>query len=143
MQFDNVKLIAPTPATADTPHAEINTANPTSAKPEPQTEASAPAVQDYDRQVINTILKHWQDLRSHYPAAAPGRSSGKVVVSFRLHADGRIGVVKTVSSGVDSVLTYMCEQAVKESAPYPRWPQEMLDKLGAESQMIRYTFDYE
>jgi len=105
--------------------------------------APEPGFQDYDHEVINAILKHWQELRSNYPAGAPGRNTGKVVVDFRLHADGRIGVVKTVSSDVDSVLTYLCQQAVNDLAPYPRWSEEMIHQLGVESRVIRIAFDYD
>jgi outer membrane biosynthesis protein TonB len=129
-----------TPA-AESPHAEATPA--TSAAPESHAEMATPAFQDYDHEVINTILKRWQELKSNYPEAAPGHTTGKVVVAFRLHADGRIGVVKTVSSDVGSVLTYLCEQAVKDPAPYPHWPEELIHKLGTESREIRFTFSYE
>jgi outer membrane biosynthesis protein TonB len=126
------------PATA--PDANLTN---TVAKPESGMATPEPGFPDYDHEIINTILKHWQELRSSYPAGAPGHTKGKVVVDFRLHADGRIGVVKTVSSDVDSVLTYLCQQAVNDLAPYPRWPEEMIHKLGVESREIRFTFYYD
>jgi outer membrane biosynthesis protein TonB len=128
---------------SDADHPEAAPANSAVSKTESRTGVQEPAFEDYDHEVINTIQKRWQELRSNYPAAAPGHTKGKVVVNFRLHADGRIGVVKTVSSDVDGVLTYLCEQAVKDPAPYPRWPEELVRKVGTESREIRFTFSYE
>jgi hypothetical protein len=99
--------------------------------------------QDYDRDMIKAIMKRWRELKSGVPTIGINHATGKVVVEFRLHADGRISDLKTVSSKVNDSLTYLCEQAVADPGPYPRWPEEMVRKVGAESRIVRFSFDYE
>ena len=57
--------------------------------------------QDYDRDMIKAIMKRWRELKSGVPTIGINHATGKVVVEFRLHADGRISDLKTVSSKVN------------------------------------------
>jgi hypothetical protein len=110
----------------------------------PENPLAASDFQDYDREMIKAIQKRWRELRSASatPTNEAGLTAGKVVVEFRLHADGRISDLKTVSTKVNNALTYLCEEAVADPEPYARWPEDMARKVGAESRVVRFTFDY-
>jgi outer membrane biosynthesis protein TonB len=100
-------------------------------------DVQATAYGDYDAQIINAIRSRWYSLLSgkHSPV-------GKVVVEFKLHANGTISELRTIDANVDNLFQYLCEAAIQEPSPYQKWPVEMRRVLGGDSREVRFTFFY-
>jgi outer membrane biosynthesis protein TonB len=71
-----------------------------------------------------------------------GNQSGRVIVQFRLHNDGRISNVSIVNSTVGDLLSWFCQRAVSDPAPYQPFPPDLRRLLNTEYREIRFTFYY-
>ena len=60
---------------------------------------------------------------------------------FELHADGSISRVRLIPGEERPRLEKLCEQAIVESAPFPKWTPEMIREIGADVRSIRVGFD--
>ncbi len=92
----------------------------------------------YDQQLSYAIQQRWFQLmaqRSPLP-------KGMVVIKFRLEHNGLITRVETVSSGVDDLHTVICQMAIKDPSPFPRWPIEMRRQLQDDHRDITVSFTY-
>jgi outer membrane biosynthesis protein TonB len=96
---------------------------------------------EYDRQLIEAIQSHWWDLLTSKQFARDG--TGAVVIEFRLNYDGRVTDLKVVDSNVSDLLTYVCQSAIHDPAPFAKWPSDMRRVVGADYRDIRFTFYYE
>lgn len=67
---------------------------------------------------------------------------GTVVVSFRVHQSGRISDVRTDSTEVNDLHTAICQMAVRDPSPYPRWPTALLKRYPLGYHDITVTFRY-
>ena len=94
----------------------------------------------YDRVLIDAIRNRWYGLLDERNYAA--ESSGKVVLQFILHPDGRVTDMTTSENSAGEVLGYICEKAVLDPAPFPSWPIEMRRMIG-ENRQITFTFYYD
>ena len=94
---------------------------------------------EYDRQFIDAVQNHWYDLLDSQQFAL--NRTGKVVLQFRLHYDGRISDMEMKETTVGETLAYVCELAVTDPAPYAKWPSDMRREIG-ESRDITFTFYY-
>jgi outer membrane biosynthesis protein TonB len=68
--------------------------------------------------------------------------SGKVVVEFRLHPDGRITDLRMAENEMSDLLGLICAQAIREPAPYRPWPEEMRRDIPKEYRDVTFTFYY-
>jgi outer membrane biosynthesis protein TonB len=93
---------------------------------------------DYDAQFIDAVQTRWFQLLGN---RTPG--SGKVVVEFRLHADGRITDVKIGQNEVSDLFGLICAQAIRDPAPYRPWPEEMRRDFPEDHRDVTFTFIYE
>jgi hypothetical protein len=94
---------------------------------------------DYISRMVEVVQSRWYQLLENQSADV----TGKVVLHFRLHPDGRVTDLKTVQNEVTDLLAFKCEQAVKEPAPYEKWSREMRLSLPTDSYDITFTFYYE
>ena len=67
--------------------------------------------------------------------------TGKVVIDFKLHSDGTVSNLKITKNNENDFLTHVCVRAIQESAPFPKWPPEMVIKIGNYKD-VKFTFDY-
>jgi outer membrane biosynthesis protein TonB len=94
---------------------------------------------DYDAAFIAAVEQSWHILLAdHLGTQRPG----KVVVDFRLTYDGRITDMKVQHNEVGEILSMLCQSAILNPQPYPRWPAAMRQTIGGNSREIRFTFYY-
>ncbi len=95
---------------------------------------------DYDRAIIVAIQNRWFDLLDM--RGFGHEKSGRVVLNFRLHQDGRITNMDVTENTVDEMLSLLCQKAILDPAPYARWPSDMRRMIGADYREVRFTFYY-
>src|SRR5262245_47697198 len=91
----------------------------------------------YDQSVVKSVYGRWRELLNDAPPA-----KGAVVAEFVLHEDGSISRLRLVSSDVSPRLDEICQQAILEMAPFPKWTPEMRAEIGADFRVIRIKFDF-
>jgi hypothetical protein len=94
---------------------------------------------DYIAHLVEAVRSHWYDLLNGQPSDV----SGKVQVQFRLLPDGTVTNVKLLRNEVTDLLGATCEEAIKEPAPYEKWPREVRLALPNDFYDITFTFYYE
>jgi outer membrane biosynthesis protein TonB len=94
---------------------------------------------DYDRDFIAAVEQCWHILLDNHSGT---HRAGKVVVDFKLTYDGRITDVVIQENEVGEILSMLCQSAILNPQPYPRWPAQMRQVIGANSREIRFTFYY-
>lgn len=96
---------------------------------------------NYDAAVIQAIQQRWFDLLERLPIVQNTR--GKVVLKFWMKSDGSVSDLKVVeNSAGDDLQSYACEAAVRDPAPYGRWPEDMRRVIQSDRREIRFTFYY-
>jgi outer membrane biosynthesis protein TonB len=65
-----------------------------------------------------------------------------VVVEFRLNQDGRITNIRVVDSTVSQVLSWFCERAVLDPAPFKPFPSDLRRMMNTDYREIRFSFYY-
>ena len=96
---------------------------------------------NYDAAVIQAIQQRWFDLLEKLPIVQNTR--GKVVLKFWMKSDGSVSDLKVVeNSAGDDLQSYACEAAVRDPAPYGRWPEDMRRVIQSDRREIRFTFYY-
>lgn len=93
---------------------------------------------EYDAAFISAVERCWHLLLDDHQGS---RRPGKVVVDFVLNSDGRITNLKVSSSEVGEIQSMLCQSAILNPAPYPRWPAQMRQTIGGVRE-IRFTFYY-
>jgi outer membrane biosynthesis protein TonB len=94
----------------------------------------------YDAAVVAAIQNRWFDLLDERGYASD--KTGKVVLEFHLHYDGRITELKVVEHSVDEILSLLCQKAILDPSPYAPWPSDMRRRAGADFREVRFTFYY-
>jgi hypothetical protein len=95
---------------------------------------------EYDRAFIDAVEKRWYELIDNHRGT---HRAGKVVVEFLLTYDGRIEDMRVSDDGeVGVILSTLCQNAILDPAPYPRWPAQMRQTIGGNTREIRFTFYY-
>jgi len=95
---------------------------------------------DYDKAIIIAIQNRWYDLLDMRGFGY--ERSGKVVVEFRLHYDGRVSDLRVTEHTVDEMLSLLCQKAVLDPAPYAHWPSDMRRMVGQNYRDVCFTFYY-
>jgi outer membrane biosynthesis protein TonB len=125
-----------------TPAADlVKKASPRITMNDASVDALASPFGEYDSAIIAAIKKHWlyllqQDdyVRGNY---------GKVVLEFRMHADGRITDLRITDNEVTDLLSIICQRSILAPAPYRPWPPSMRRTMGLGYREVRFTFYYE
>jgi hypothetical protein len=94
---------------------------------------------DYDERFVETVSQNWWNLLDSQRFSLD--RTGKVVLVFRLNADGTISQLRFAQNTVGDLLGYVCEKALLDGAPYEHWSEDMRLKLG-DYQDVQYTFVY-
>jgi outer membrane biosynthesis protein TonB len=94
----------------------------------------------YDAAVVAAVQECWFGLLEQRSYASD--KAGKVVLEFRLHYDGRVTDMKVVQNTVDELLCLLCQKAILDPVPYPKWPSEMRRLNSGDSREVRFTFFY-
>ena len=93
-----------------------------------------------DAAFISAVEQCWHLLLDEHQGT---RRAGRVVVEFRLAYDGRITDMKVQEQDqVGEIQSMLCQSAILNPAPYPRWPAPMRQRIGGNSREIRFTFIY-
>jgi hypothetical protein len=95
----------------------------------------------YDNAIVSAIQARWYDLleRSRYS----GDKRGHVVIEFRLYSTGRVADLKISDNTVGDFLASLCQSAVMDPAPYPKWPPEMQRMFSGGFRDVRFSFFYD
>ena len=102
-------------------------------------DARATPFGEYDAAFISAVEQCWHNLiEEHLGSQRPG----KVVIDFRLTYDGRITDIKVQENEAGGMPGVLCQSAILNPAPYPRWPPQMRQTIAANFREIRFTFWY-
>jgi outer membrane biosynthesis protein TonB len=100
-------------------------------------DVQATAWGDYDRDFIDAVQTCWWQLLDSQQTSV----AGKVVVEFKLHADGRITDLRMTASDVSEILGLICQEAIQKPSPFKPWPQKMRQEL-TDPREVHFTFYY-
>jgi hypothetical protein len=93
---------------------------------------------DYDAQFIDAVRTRWYQLLEDHGVD----SSGRVVVQFRLHPDGRVTDLSIVQNEMSDLLGLICQEAIQDPSPYRPWPEEMRRDIPKDYRDVTFTFYY-
>lgn len=94
----------------------------------------------YDAAFIAAVQNRWFGLLDERDFV--GNQSGKVVVEFDLNLNGRITAMRVVESEVSETLSWICQRAVLDPAPYRPFPPDLRRMLQRDFRPVRFTFYY-
>ena len=94
---------------------------------------------DYDAAFISAVERCWHLLLEEHQGT---RRPGRVVLDFKLTSDGRIIEVNVAGNDVGEIQSMLCQSAILNPAPYPRWPAAMRQTIAGNIREIRFTFYY-
>ena len=103
-------------------------------------DAKATPFGEYDSAIVAAVTQHWYDLLDSSKFAMD--RTGRVTLQFRLYADGRVVEMKTTENNVGPLLGYVCQEAVEQSAPFAKWPPDMVRMIGNNYRDITFSFYY-
>ncbi len=95
----------------------------------------------YDARIVAAVQQSWYILLEDHRYSSDCRG-GKVVLNFRLTADGRVTDMRVAESDVGEIFTTACELAVTKPAPYDKWPTDVRKAVGADYREVCFTFYY-
>jgi len=100
---------------------------------------------NYDAMFIGLVQSRWYQLLDNNQYMMDRR--GKVSLTFRLHFDGRISQMEVAENSVGDMLSLLCQKAILDPAPFPKWPAEMRRQIqnqgGTEYRDVKFTFYYD
>jgi outer membrane biosynthesis protein TonB len=102
--------------------------------------AKATPFGSYDAAFIAAVQKRWFDILDARSYASD--QTGKVIVEFRLYKDGRIMNLQVAETEVTDTLSWACQRAILDPAPYAPFPPDLRRLLGADYREVRFTFYY-
>ncbi|HHY87258.1 MAG TPA: hypothetical protein GYA07_17230 [Verrucomicrobia bacterium] len=103
-------------------------------------DAKATAFGDYDAALIEAVQARWYDRLDQL--SYDGYQRGKVVIRFKLNYDGTVSDLEVVDTTVGLTLTLICEQAIRDPAPYGKWPRELRLLVEKDYREIQFGFHY-
>ena len=102
-------------------------------------ETAKPLFRAYFREVSRSVRSRWLELFDAGPLGA--ERTGRVVLQVNLHQDGRVSDVKVLESTGGEDLSELCQKAVLEPSPFPRWPAEMRKQVADGFRKTTLTFN--
>jgi outer membrane biosynthesis protein TonB len=93
----------------------------------------------YDAAIVRAIQQRWYDILDESTILT---RSGKVVVEFRIHYDGRVTDLKVLEQDVGELMSLFCRRAISDPAPFAPWPSDMRRMVGRDYREVRFTFYY-
>ena len=95
---------------------------------------------EYDAKIVDAIQDRWYKLLDSQKFALD--RSGKVTLRFHLNSNGTVTDMQVLESTVGDLLSYVCQSAVTDPAPFEAWPSDMRRQIGANFREITFTFYY-
>lgn len=102
-------------------------------------DAKATPFGEYDAAWIKAVQEQWYNLLDN---SSLSPKSGKVVLQFNLKFDGTITDISIRETEVGDPLAILCQRAVLDPSPYPKWPQDMHRMVGGNFRPVTLTFFY-
>jgi outer membrane biosynthesis protein TonB len=96
---------------------------------------------NYDAVFIGIVQQRWYSLLEDHRFVLERR--GKVSLTFQLHYDGRVTQMETQEDTVGEILSLLCQKAILDPAPFPKWPADMRKLVGTDIREVRFTFYYD
>jgi hypothetical protein len=96
---------------------------------------------NYDAVFIGIVQERWYALLENNHFMLDRR--GKVVLTFELHYDGRITKLQSDENTVGDLLGLLCQKAIQDPSPFPKWPPQMRQVVGSDVREVRFTFYYD
>jgi outer membrane biosynthesis protein TonB len=103
-------------------------------------DAKATAFGQYDGAIFAAIQQYWQDELDRNQFAQD--RAGRVTIRFTLHYDGTVDHVEIVENDVGILLGTFCQESIDQTAPYGKWPSDMLHEIGSTVRPVTITFIY-
>lgn len=94
----------------------------------------------YDEKIIAAVQQRWYSLLEE--SRLPTRP-GRVVITFKLHADGKVDEIVVDDEDVGDILAVYCRRAISDPAPFDRWPDDMKRQIAREYREIKFGFYYQ
>ncbi|MEW6302758.1 MAG: hypothetical protein AB1705_04760 [Verrucomicrobiota bacterium] len=94
----------------------------------------------YDQAVLTAIQQRWYDILDGQRYMHDRK--GEVLLEFRMHADGRVTDMRTADQSVDDFLALLCQRAVLDPAPFPKWPGDMRRMIDEDFRDVKIRFQY-
>ncbi len=107
----------------------------------PSLDAKGMAFGAYDQAFIDAVSTHWYALVDAQHNSE--MRTGRVVLDFNLNSDGRITDMKVIEGDEQNLMTYLCQRAILDPAPFEPWPVDMRRIIGSDKREVRFTFYYE
>jgi len=99
----------------------------------------------YDAAFIEAVQQRWYDLLDTINFSFDRH--GRVILQFHLNYDGTITDMKveddTVDGSMDGIMGILCQRAVRDPAPYEKFPREMRLQMDKDYREIQFTFFYD
>lgn len=93
---------------------------------------------EYQQQFFAALQLGWyQEIEFFQPIDTAAR----VVVRFRMQADGSIHDIETLHTSAGEVATFICESAISKRSPFRPWTKEMVEVFGQE-RTLTVSFNY-
>jgi len=108
--------------------------------PLPSFDSKSTAFGEYDAKIVEAISQRWYDLLDSQKFAQD--RTGQVTLRFHLNYNGTITDMTVMKNTVGDLLSYVCQQAVTDPAPFEAWPSDMRRQIGANFREITFTFYY-
>jgi hypothetical protein len=106
----------------------------------PSFDVKATPFGQYDAAMITAIQQYWDDELNHYNYAQDRK--GRVTIKFELNYDGTVTDLEISNSDVGILLTTWCQGAIEQTAPFGKWPSDMLHLIGSTQRPVTLTFIY-
>jgi hypothetical protein len=104
-------------------------------------DAKSSAFGEYDYAFIRAVEQRWYQLLDDNQYLLDRQ--GKVALQFRLHFDGRISDMQVADNTVGDILSLLCQKAILDPAPFPKWPNAMRQAVRGDFRDVRFTFYYD
>jgi hypothetical protein len=90
--------------------------------------------------MIAAVKARWIALLEQY--TIPGERVGHVAVKFHLNRDGTVSEFAVAENTAGDILALYCLKAIRDSAPFGEWPQELKDLVKRNHREVQYVFYY-
>lgn len=94
----------------------------------------------YDQAFIEAVQARWFSLLDERDFV--GNQAGRVVVEFHLNQNGRVTALRVADSQVNETLSWICQRAILDPAPYRPFPPDLRRMLDRDYRPVRFTFYY-
>ncbi len=105
---------------------------------EPGLDAIKTPFGDYDAKFIDAVRTRWYQLLENRST----EGSGRVMVEFHMHPDGRITDLTMTRNEMSDLLGLICQRAILDPAPYGPWPEEMRREIPNNVRDVTFIFYY-